>query len=157
ASRMPSRILSLVIVLFWLATGVWLFVRDLWPKFRPGEPPLYTFMASDEAPRQGAPNRWNVFHNGRHAYDIEAATSYREKGDTPANDDTFEMKAFLRVKQEVNQKPPMLRLHSLVRITRDGELREVNADLHMGIQELECLFDIEGLVDDKQLLPRWRI
>jgi hypothetical protein len=38
---MPSRWLRFVIVLFWLTTTGWLFWHDLWPKWRPGEPPSF--------------------------------------------------------------------------------------------------------------------
>lgn len=155
---MPPRFLSLVIILCWLGMGVWLFVRDLWPRLRPGEPPAYTLMASDEAPRQGPPIRWNVFHNGDHAYDLEAKTTYHEKAENPADDDTFEMRAIIRVKQQVGQKAPVRRLRSFIRISRDGELRAVNAQLHMVLKDkLELLLDVEGLVQEGQLLPRWRV
>src|SRR5215510_6456088 len=102
---MPPRLLSLTIVAGWLGMGAWLFVRDLWPSLRPGEPPPYTFMASDEAPRQGPPVRWNVFKDGMHVYDIvDARTTYQEKAEDGAPDDTFEMAAILRAKQQLNQK-----------------------------------------------------
>ena len=153
---MPSRLISLIIILFWLGMGVWLFVGDVWPKIRPGEPPAYTLMASDEAPRQGPPIGWNVFHNGSNAYDMVATTVYREKTDRPGYDDTFEMWAIVRAKQQVGQQAPQRRLRSLIRITRDGKLREVNAQLHIGVKDWECVFDVEGPVEDDSLFPRWR-
>jgi hypothetical protein len=154
---MPPRILSIVIVLFWLTTIAWLFVGDLWPRWRPGEPPPYTLMASDEAPRQGAPIRWNVFHNGEYVYDLEAKTNYHEKGDDPSQDDTFELRAIARVKQTPGIKAPVRRLRSLLRISRESELREVHAELHVAVRELELLIAVDGEVRDAQLLPRWRV
>jgi hypothetical protein len=156
---MPPRVLSLIILLFWLSTGVWVFVRDLWPRWRPGEPPPYTLMASDEAPRrgQGAAIRWNVFHNGNHVYDLEAKTNYHEKGDDASQDDTFEMRAIARVKQTPGMKAPLRRLRSLVRITRDSLLREVQAELHIAVKELELLIEVHGEVQEAHMLPRWRV
>jgi hypothetical protein len=154
---MPPRLLTLVILAFWLGMGVWLFARDLWPRWRPGEPPPYTLMASDEAPRQGAPIRWNVFHNGEHAYDLEAKTNYHEQGNDPSQDDTFEMRAIARVKQTPGMKAPPRRLRSLVRITRESELREVHAELHIAVKELELLIEVRGEVREALLLPRWHV
>src|SRR5262249_48586019 len=114
---MPARPISLIIILFWLCMGVWLFVRDIWPRIRPGEPPAYTLMASDEVvrqgddvSRQGPPINWNIFHNGINDYDIVALTAYREKADQPGHDDTFEMWAWVRAKQQVGQQAPQRRL-----------------------------------------------
>jgi hypothetical protein len=156
---MPPRYLSLVIVLCWLGMSAWMFTRDLWPKLRPGEPPPYTWMPSDELPsrKNSPPIRWNVFHNGSYAYDLEARTIYHEKGSGPAGDDTFEMRGFLRVKQQPGQKAPVRRVRSFLHITRDSELRAVNAQLHMVIKDWEILIELEGLVQDGELLPRCRI
>jgi hypothetical protein len=154
---MPPRILSVVILLFWLSMGAWLFMRDLWPRWRPGEPPPYTLMASDEAPRQGTEIRWDVFHNGHHAYDLLAWTNYRERSDNPRKDDTFEMRTIARVKQTPGLKPPVRRLRSLIRITRDSQLREIHAELHIAVKELELLIEVKGEVREAQLLPRWHV
>jgi hypothetical protein len=153
---MPSRLISLIIIFFWLGMGVWLFVRDVWPKIRPGEPPAYTLMASDEAPKQGPPIGWNIFHNGFNAYDMVASTAYQEKTDRPGYDDTFEMWAIVRAKQQRNERAPQRRLRSLIRITRDGKLREINAQLHIAVKDWECVFDVEGPLDEGYLFPRWR-
>jgi hypothetical protein len=114
-------------------------------------------MASDEAPRQGAGVRWNIFHNGWHAYDCETRTQYREKGDDPADDDTFEMQTFIRVRQQPGQKAPLRRLRGFTRFTREGILRTIHAQLHMVVQPWELVIDLDGPVSEGQLLPRWRI
>jgi hypothetical protein len=155
---MPPRFVSLIIILCWFGMGCWLFIRDLWPRWRPGEPPTYTFMASDELPREGVPIRWKILHNGSHAYDMEATTVYQEKGTDAADDDTFLMKAIVKVKQRPGDKAPLRRLRSFLRVARGGgELHEVNAQLHIAVMDWECLFDVVGRVSDGELLPRWRI
>jgi hypothetical protein len=154
---MPPRLLSSVIIVFWLGMGIWLFVRELWPRLRPGEPPAYTFMASDEAARQGAPVRWKVFHNEMHAYDVETRITYQEKSDDSNLDDTFEMQAIIRATKPPDQKAPVRRLRNYVRVGRDGRLHAVHAQLHMLVFNYEWLIDVEGLVRDGQLWPRWRV
>jgi hypothetical protein len=155
---MPSRFVSLVIVLGWLGMGAWLFARDLWPRWRPGEPPKYTFMVSDEVPREGVPIRWKIFHNGSQDYDMEAKTVYQEKGPEPADRDTFLMKAIVKVKQQPRDKAPLRRLRSFLRVARgSGELHQINAQLHIAVGDWECLFDVAGRLSEGELLPRWRI
>jgi hypothetical protein len=154
---MPSRPVTLLIIVAWIGAGISLFFWEIWPQLRPGEPPAYTLMAADEAPRQGAWVRWNVFHNGIYVYDLEASTTYREKSDTAGQEDTFEMRARLRVKQKPRQKAPLRRLRSLIRITRSGELREVNAELHIAVADWECIIDVDGPVDDGQVWPKWGV
>src|SRR5437870_67792 len=160
---MPARFLTLIIIVCWLGACVWLFLTDIWPRIRPGEPPAYTIMPSDEVMRrsdgppvfEGPPLRWNVYHNGIHTYYLEAWTKYVDKGDDPSQDHTFEMWAIFRSKQ---QPAPVRRLRTLTRITREGELREVNAELHMEVQKKwECRFDIGGRIVQGELLPRWRV
>jgi hypothetical protein len=84
-------------------------------------------------------------------------TVYQEKTDQPAHDDTFEMRTFLRAVQQANQKAPLRRLRSLIRISRDGGLREINAELHIAVKNWECRFAVDGPLFEGQLLPRWRI
>jgi hypothetical protein len=137
--------------------SAWLFWRDLWPRLRPGEPPAYTISLSDEAPQQGAPTRWKVSKNGQHLYLVETWTDYREKADDRANDDTFELHARVRARQLPGHKPPLRRLYSMMRVTRTGELREINARLHMVAQHREIVLDIGGAVQDGTLTPHWRL
>jgi len=154
---MPPRLVSLTIVAFWLGMLVWLFFRDLWPSVRPGEPPRYTIMASEEAARQGSPVRWNVFRDGVHLYDLETRTTYHERGEDGAIEDSFEMRAFARAVKPPDRKAPVRRLRSFIRIGRDGELRAVNAQLHLVVAEWEVLIDVEGQVLERQVLPCWRV
>lgn len=49
---MPSRWLSLAIVIFWLAATGWLFWRDLRPAWMPGEPPPFYIDLVEEVQKQ---------------------------------------------------------------------------------------------------------
>jgi hypothetical protein len=84
-------------------------------------------------------------------------TTYHEKGDDPSQDDTFELRAIARVKQTPGMKAPLRRLRSLVRITRDSLLREVHAELHIAVKQLELLIEVHGEVREARLLPQWRV
>src|SRR6516165_6140897 len=144
---MPPRMITLGIIAAWLVMSAWLLCRDLWPRLRPGEPPAYTISLSDEAPLRGAPSRWKFTKNGQHLYMVEGRIIYREQGDERADDDTFEMRALVRAKQQPGHKAPVRRLHSMMRVTRDGELRAINSRLHMVALGAEIVIDIDGATE----------
>src|SRR5471030_1683909 len=58
---MPPRFLTLTILAFWLGMTGWLAYRDLWPRWRAGEPPPYSIDLADEARRQSVPVLWTVY------------------------------------------------------------------------------------------------
>lgn len=68
---MPPRWLSLVIVTFWLGTIGWLLWRDVWPMWRPGEPPAYTIDLTAEVHRSQLPIRWMIFQNDHYVFRAE--------------------------------------------------------------------------------------
>jgi hypothetical protein len=59
----------LVIVVFWLAATGWLFWRDLWPAWRPGEPPPFHIDLVEEVQKQKddhkPPTPWIVERQGK--------------------------------------------------------------------------------------------
>lgn len=59
---MPPRWLCCLIAIFWLTMMGWLFWRDLWPNWRPGEPPPFHIDDIAEVQRSGNPVRtgWRV-------------------------------------------------------------------------------------------------
>jgi hypothetical protein len=58
---MPSRWLRIPIVVFWLTMAGWLFWRDLWPNWKPGEPPPFHIDPVEEV-QKGTPIKtfWSV-------------------------------------------------------------------------------------------------
>src|SRR4051794_32793685 len=68
---MPPRWLSLVIVAFWMGTTGWLLWRDVWPMWRPGEPPAYTIDLTAEVHRAKPHIRWTVAQNDRYVFRAE--------------------------------------------------------------------------------------
>lgn len=58
---MPSRLVCLGIVGFWLATSTWLMMREILPRFQAGEAPNFTIDLLDEVNANTA--SWTVFYN----------------------------------------------------------------------------------------------
>lgn len=154
---MPPRPVILAVVAFWLAMTGLLVYRDLGRLFRPGQCPDYTLMATDEASRHSGGVRWSVKKNGELAYRAESWVEYRETSPDPALRDTFELRAKLRTLPTPDGKTPERRVRSLIRLARNGELREVSGQLHQVVGEYELVIDILGTVRDGQLEPRWRV
>ena len=50
---MPSRTLSIAIVVFWLLTAAWYVERVIWPRITSSAPPQYVIDLADEALRLG--------------------------------------------------------------------------------------------------------
>lgn len=58
---MPPRWLCWLIAMFWVTTMGWLFWRDLWPSWRPGEPPPFQIDDVEEVHRRSASKTdWTV-------------------------------------------------------------------------------------------------
>jgi hypothetical protein len=130
---MPSRPLTLAIVVFWLATVGWFFARDVWPHWRPGDPPPYTIELADEALRQMVPVRWTFLRNGTKLGTIRTNLNYNE------SDDTFELSAFSKELKlaglgfvEIQAED----YNDLIRVTRDGELRAMTTDVKLVVSGL---------------------
>jgi hypothetical protein len=61
---MPSRGLSVLIVLFWLAFNGWLLCHDIVPRLLPGQPPPYSIELVEEARTSRAYILWSVEKDG---------------------------------------------------------------------------------------------
>src|SRR4051812_44001479 len=80
--QMPSRFLSLVIILFWLLTASWFVAWEIWPLFSNDAPPPYVIDLADEAARQFATVRWELRRNGEWIAPMRTGTEYRDADDT---------------------------------------------------------------------------
>lgn len=135
---MPPRWLTVLIVASWLAATGWLFWHDLWPSWRPGEPPKFYIDLVEEVQN---PDRlkttWTVQRQKKddaQLRDIFRATTWV---DYQPEDDTFTLHAQLNgkgshAKEENNVS--LLRfavktMTSEYRVTRSGQLRELRSRL----------------------------
>jgi hypothetical protein len=101
---MPGRGLSLTIIAFWLGTTAWLLWRDVWPNWRPNEPPPYTIDLIEEVntdPRYKPRVRWVVFQNDREVFRAETWVERPQS-------EVFELKALLRPPSGVDPQPPVV-------------------------------------------------
>lgn len=156
---MPGRLVTLCILLLWLATSYWFFVRDAWPQLRSSTPPPYAVDLVDETRVRDQANKavrriyWTVYRlvPGREEerYTLDTHVTYQEGADT------FTLFAELKPLLGGNLKD----LQSQYRITRRGDLISFEADAGVitfepGRKELRAHF--EGTrTDDQFVLHRF--
>lgn len=124
---MPTRWLCVAIVAFWLGTSAWLFWRDLWPNWRPGEPPPYNVDLVEEAQHGKAQVFWSVRQNGQ---DMFSAKTWVEHH---ADDDTFTLREeflakFAQKGQPVHGMLKVLDMKSACHVSREGNLLSLKAE-----------------------------
>jgi len=132
---MPRPWLRWLILAFWVATSSWLaWGVALRPLLHRDEPPPYAISLVDEAQR-GYEIHWTVLHTaatggGTHTEIYRGVSSVRHH---PA-DDTFELR--VRITRPVAEAPQsaatlvvLKRVDSLQRVSRQGELRQVEVEL----------------------------
>jgi hypothetical protein len=121
---MPPRWLSVVIVAFWLGTSAWLLWHDLWPRWRPGEPPPYAIDLIEEVTTTNNKPRiiaWTVLHDDEPVLRAETWVT------RPAPD-VFELKAEYKPPQGsagdgASMGPLKVRsMGSTLRVTENGRL-----------------------------------
>jgi len=81
---MPPRWLTLTIIAFWLGATGWLVWRDLWPRWRPGEPPPYHIDLVEEVHRdhRANPHLWAVFEDDRETMQATSWVEHRPDDDS---------------------------------------------------------------------------
>jgi hypothetical protein len=150
---MPSRWLSLAIVAFWLATNGWLFYHDIWPSWRPGQPPPMTIDLIQEARKSDEFVPWIVTQNGRPVF--YAKTSIHRIGP-----DTFEMVAEYRRRRD-HERATVLGfitlegMRSRYRVTSAGNLLGLGmtAEVSFLLKNATGSLEVEGEVHSGQLTP----
>jgi hypothetical protein len=145
---MPPRWLSLAIVTFWLGTSGWLLWHDLWPQWRPGEPPPYVIDLIEEV--TGSNNKprtiaWTVLHNDEPVFRAETWVNH------PAPD-VFELKAEYKPPQGSGSDGASMgllrvrRIDSTLRVTETGRLLGIEFQVEGRFEGRldEATFDFEG-------------
>jgi hypothetical protein len=130
---MPSRLVTLAIVAFWLATTGWFVAREVAPRWRAGQAPPYVIEFADEALRNAPNVHWRLSRNGQDLGIIRTGFKYREA------DDAFLLTAegaritLLRVGPvEATAEG----VHSDLLVTREGELRATQFAAKLNLQGL---------------------
>jgi hypothetical protein len=199
---MPPRLVTVAIVLFWLATLGWFFQHDLWPRFRPGGRPPYTLDLAQEVGGRDK-RRWIVYHNhfkvgtalswvwhhnADDTYELHSQFFFEEKGVLPgvragtvvgllsASPGPGPLLAASTLIPGGPERGPGLTIKtvpitaaiktmdSMSRVTRDGQLREVDAALD-GRVEIRLLengpmsfhLHVHGRVEDGLFAPQLEV
>jgi hypothetical protein len=149
---MPSRSLTVAIVLFWVGMTGWLTYREIWPWLGPEQPPPFTIDLADEA-QNNMPVRWSVFLNGENCGYSRTWVVFRER------DDTFELHGEFKLwHSSLKEGQPTFVIRSMYRVSREGELRDFRATVNYNnllkdpVEEVEVM-RLTGEVRDQQFYP----
>jgi hypothetical protein len=142
----------IAIVAFWVATMGWLFQRDLWPRLRPGQPPPYSIDLADEASEQTIV--WTLIKDAENKGYANSKVKYNPE------DDSFEVIGEFKFWLGQRSGSPNQTVETMYRVTRDGELREIDALgvlQFTGETKLEARIHIHGPVREQQFHPHFAI
>jgi hypothetical protein len=151
---MPSRLITIIIVLFWLATTGWLVYREVGPRFRQGEAPPFTIDLTDEV--GAASVNWNVLQKGERIGG--GFTQVRRKDHR-----IFEFTADFRVDRFkilllTLEKAKMIGSYT---VTEEGRLLRASAQLKTDLSVLGALIpvelDFQGEIQGSQMHPKLKI
>ena len=135
---MPPRLLAVLIVGFWLTTTGWLVWRDMYPRFRTGEPPRPGIDLVDEASQKYV--HWHVLRN-----DKVIARAAKTWTVYDADDDTWSLHSEAKELELAFSSLGTVRvpyLSSVYRIGRDGELRGMRSEIRAVINSALLKVDV---------------
>jgi len=127
---MPPRGVIVGILAFWTFMTSWLFIREIWPRMQPGQPPPFGIDLADEA-QNSIPIRWSIFKDDeeRPCGYIRTWVNFRDQ------DDTFEMVGEFKLwKTSATSGQPDFVVRSKYRVTREGELREFESSVELNLK-----------------------
>jgi hypothetical protein len=133
---MPSRWLSVLIVLFWLTTTGWLFWHDLWPSWRPGEPPPFHIDPVEEV-RKGDSLKTFWIVERQNAEEVRSHPVFRASTcvDYQQEDDTYTLHAQLDATKNPKYTAVFVGIFKIdlmtskYVVTRGGQLRSLQAEV----------------------------
>jgi hypothetical protein len=145
---MPSRLVVLAIVLFWLVSTTWLVVREIVPLYRAGQPPAFFTDVITEV--SGTTINWKLLKKGQ---SIGIATSQIQ----PVRSDRgYELTSTLQFEDfrlaTVNIKGVQIKIEikkivERFRLSRHGKLKEASVEVRM-LAPAEVRAELKGVVED---------
>lgn len=153
---MPSRTVTLAILIFWLTTTGWLVYRELAPRFAAGEPPPFTIDLTDEVGNSTV--NWVVFQKEEKVGDGSTRIVRHP-------DRTFEFLANFRLNDfKLLNFQPKLTIVGSYRITEEGALTHAAANLKADLANSPVAafvrnieLDFTGEVRERQLHPQIKL
>ncbi len=142
---MPPRLVSLAIIVFWTTMTGWLLYREVWPRYRAGEPPPFSIDLTEEV--SALPISWTIFQKGE-----RAGTGQSQVLRMP--DRTFELRSLFRfdaidlklpLLAGADEKPQVRKLMCAYHVTDAGRLLGLSSSVILGfpIDPKQFALDIE--------------
>jgi hypothetical protein len=134
---MPPRWLSVAIVVSWLAATAWLIWRDLWPSWRPGEPPPFHIDLVEEVQKADKPPIfWHVRLDDQDVFRASTWVDYHSEEDTFAFHARYQARKGLNTRAyDVAGLFRVAGMSSEYRVNRAGELRSLRAEIEVSLKE----------------------
>jgi hypothetical protein len=147
---MPPRFVTVLVVLFWLGTSAWFFQREVWPSLRSGDPPPFVIDLVDEASQQQI--YWKVFQGDKEVGKAITHIAYDQADDSFRLEGKFELSGLAAGLARADVK-------SMYRVTRAGELRQVDAHVELGVPAFlfSVSAEVGGPVQDGTFQPEGKI
>src|SRR5947207_8887216 len=117
-SIMPPRSIVAVVLLFWLGANGWMCYREVWPRWRSGDPPPYTIDLTEELGH--ATVSWEIWKKDKR---IGNATSRVER----QRDRTYKLNIDYHFKEFRIVVLHVRTLSGVYHVTEDGELLGLSA------------------------------
>ncbi len=135
---MPPRWLTLGIIVLWIGMTGWLFVREYWPQWQPGQPPPIHIELADEA-QNNIPIRWTIIKDDEDRGYARTAINFREnknpKQVRTADDWEFELWGEFKLWKSKDRYGQLdFIVKNQYRVTREGELREFQSKVSINIK-----------------------
>lgn len=144
---MPPRSIVAAIVLFWLAANGWLIQREVWPRWRSGEPPPYTIDLTEELGHASV--NWEIFKRDKR---IGHAVSRVER----QHDRTFKLSIQFHFDKFRIAFLDVRKLGGVYHVNEDGELLDLSAFAGVGMQDKHGVLDMDlemkGRVEEGMLV-----
>jgi hypothetical protein len=141
---MPTRFVIVTILCFWLASTTWLVIREIVPLYRAGAAPAFVIDIAGET--GGARSSWTVQFNGE---TIGSGFS----GVKPRSDRTFELFSEWRF---ASFRPlgigEIKKIRGWYRVDKNGNLKELQAELHVSLGGVDWVGEGQGVVKDDLLV-----
>jgi hypothetical protein len=125
---MPPRIVTAAVVLLWLASSAWLYLREIHPLIATGEPPRFALAHDDDKKQERLAVTWTAAHEttgkGQKplVYRIQSSVVHHDKN----REDLFELVSHMRPaadqKQNFLEAFHLSDLETTYRVRRDGRM-----------------------------------
>lgn len=142
---MPSRYITILIILFWIGSTFWMAYREILPRLATDEPPPIYISMADEVARQLV--LWSVIRDGK-----EVGTATTEVSRVEGN--WYRLRSEFRFNDFQFLLLTLKKLSSSSVVNSRGEQKEMDADIiFSGFGITDTKVDIKGKMVGHELIP----